>query len=164
MKRTNPAKLFLMRYRAISGRIDALQRAIDDAIARAQNISVSLKEIVVISSPAIHDPIAENVATAADAAQFLYEERDKAKDALREILSAINSLSDERQKQLLTLRYINGEGFEKIQEAMHYEKTQVFVIHGRALLEVNKWLQRKAADDKQDEGERIAREIISKCL
>ena len=143
MKRTNPAKAFLMQYRAISGRVDALQRAIDAAIARAQNISFSLKEIKVLSSPAIHDPIAEDVATAVDAAKVLYDEREKANNALREILSAINYLSDERQKQLLTLRYINGEGFEKIQEQMHYEKTQVFVIHGRALLEVWQWMKGK---------------------
>ena len=63
--------------------------------------------------------------------------------ALREIRSAIDSLRDERQKEVLTRRYITGQGFKEIREAMHYEETQIFVIHGRGLLEVNKWLSAK---------------------
>ena len=147
MKRQeNPAKAFLRRYRAICGRLDALQGAIDDAMQRAMNTGITLKEIKVLSSPAEHDPMARDVCTAVDACEILYAEKDKARDALREILSAIDSLNDERQKELLTRRYVNGDGFEKIMEDMHYEKTQVFVIHGRALVEVNKWMQRRNYD------------------
>ena len=62
---------------------------------------------------------------------------------LREILAAIDSLQDERQKEILTRRYVAGEGFQDICEGMHYEKTQVFVIHGRGLIQINKWMERK---------------------
>ena len=144
MKRQeNPAKAFLRRYRALCGRVDALQRAIDDAMQRAMNTSVTLKEIKVLSSPAEHDPMAKDVCTAVDACEILYAEKDKAQASLLEILSAIDSLKDERQKELLTMRYVSGESFNDICEKMHYEKTQVFVIHGRALVEVNKWLIRR---------------------
>lgn len=139
-RQENPAKAFLRRYRSICGRVDALQRAIDEAMQRAMNTSITLKEIKVLSSPAEHDPMAKDVCTAVDACEILYEEKDKAQAALRDILSAIDSLKDERQKELLTRRYVSGEGFPEICEGMHYEKTQVFVIHGRALVEVNKWL------------------------
>lgn len=138
----NPAKVFLRRYKAICGRVDALQRAIDDAMLRATNTGITLKEIKVLSSPAEHDPMARDVCSAVDACAILYEEKEKAKDALRDILSAIDSLKDERQKEILTRRYINGDGFQAICEKTHYEKTQVFVIHGRALIEVNKWLEK----------------------
>ena len=144
MKRQeNPAKAFLRRYRAICDRVDTLQRAIDEAMQRAMNTSITLKEIKVLSSPAEHDPMARDVCSAVDACEILYDEKNKAQDALRVILSAIDSLKDERQKELLTRRYVTGEGFTEICESMHYEKTQVFVIHGRALVEVNKWLQRQ---------------------
>ena len=144
MKRQeNPAKAFLRRYRAICGRVDALQRAIDEAMQRAMNTSITLKEIKVLSSPAEHDPMARDVCSAVDACEILYAEKEKAQDALRVILSAIDSLKDERQKELLTRRYVTGEGFTEICEKMHYEKTQIFVIHGRALVEVNRWLQRQ---------------------
>ena len=88
--------------------------------------------------------MAEDVVSAVDACEILYRFKAEAEAALREILCAIDSLTDERQKELLTLRYINGESFDKINELMHYEKTQVFVIHGRALIEINKWLERRA--------------------
>ena len=144
MKRQeNPAKAFLRRYRAICGRVDALQRAIDEAMQRAMNTSITLKEIKVLSSPAEHDPMARDVCNAVDACEILYSEKERAQDALRCILSAIDSLKDERQKELLTRRYVTGEGFPEICDAMHYERTQVFVIHGRALVEVNKWLARQ---------------------
>ena len=143
MKQENPAKVFLRRYRFIAGRVDALQRAIDEAMERAFNTGVTLKEVVVKSSPAEHDPMARDVCNALDASEILYTEKMKAEQALRDILGAINVLKDERQKEVLTRRYITGEGFPAICEGMHYEKTQVFVIHGRALIEVNKWLEKQ---------------------
>ena len=143
MKKDNPAKAFLRRYRAICGRVDALQRAIDEAMQRATNTGIMLKEIKVLSSPAEHDPMARDVCSAVDACSILYSEKEKAETSLREILSVIGSLKDERQKEILTMRYVNGDGFQAICEKTHYEKTQVFVIHGRALIEVNKWLDRQ---------------------
>ena len=141
MKQENPAKVFLRRYKAICGRMDALQRAIDEAMERAFNTGVTLKEIKVLSSPAEHDPMARDVCNAVNACEILYSEKAKAEIALLEILSAIDALADERQKEVLTRRYIAGEGFPEICEGMHYEKTQIFVIHGRALIQINKWLE-----------------------
>ena len=143
MKQDNPAKVFLRRYKAICGRIDALERAIHEAMSRAVNTGITLKEIKVLSSPAEHDPMARDVCSAVDACAMLYEKKAEAEQALREILAAINTLEDERQKEVLTRRYITGQDFPGICEAMHYEKTQVFVIHGRALIEINKWLERQ---------------------
>ena len=146
MKQENPAKVFLRRYKSLCGRVDALQRAIDEALARATNTGITLKEIKVLSSPAEHDPMARDVCSAVDACEILYRYKEQAETALRDILAAIDSLKDERQKELLTRRYITGEGFPEICEAMHYERTQVFVIHGRALIEVNKWIKEVGND------------------
>lgn len=137
----NPAKAFLRRYGALCGRVDALQRAINEAMERAYNTGVTIKEVKVLSSPAEHDPMARDVCNAVDACEILYVEKAKAADALKEILCAIDSLMDERQKELLTRRYVSGEGFPEICEGMHYEKTQIYVIHGRALWNINKWLE-----------------------
>jgi DNA-directed RNA polymerase specialized sigma24 family protein len=142
-RQENPAKVFLRRYKALCGRVDALQRAIDDALARATNTGITLKEIKVLSSPAEHDPMARDVCSAVDACEILYRYKAEAETALREILAAIDSLKDERQKEVLTRRYINGDAFNKICVDMSYSDTQVFVQHGRALLEVNRWLIRR---------------------
>ena len=139
-KPDNPAKNFLRQYISLKGRIDSLQRAIDESMSRAFSTSVTLKEIKVLSSPAENDPMARDVCNAVDACEMLYEFKKDAEQKLRLILQAIDSLSDEQQKFLLTMRYIEGADFGRISVAMHYEKTQIFVIHGRALVEVNKWL------------------------
>ena len=136
----NPAKPFLRRYIALTGRVDALQRAIDQAYERATNISVTLKEVQVMSSPAEPDRMAKEIVNAADACEILYKYKAEAEAALREILEAIDSLTDERQKELLTRRYINGESFFDIMDHMGYEKTQTYVIHGRALMGIWRWL------------------------
>lgn len=147
--KNNPAKAFLRRYLALTGRVDALNMAIEQAMARAFDTGVTIKEVKVISSPAEHDPMARDVCEAVDSCELLYQAKDEAAEALREILTAIDSLEDERQKEVLTLRYITGLPFFKIFEQMHYEKTQVYVLHGRALIGINKWLethQKQAAE------------------
>ena len=144
-RKENPAKVFLLQYISLSGRVDALTRAINDAMERAWNTGVSIKEIKVLSSPAEHDPMARDICDAVDATETLREYKSKADAVLRDILTAIDSVQDERQKLLLTLRYINGLNFKDIKEKMHYEETQIFVIHGRALVEINKWLERRRA-------------------
>ena len=140
-KQENPAKIFLRRYLSLCSRAEAIQNAIDAAMSRAFATGVTLKQIKVLSSPAEHDPMARDVCNAVDACDILYREKAEAGVALREILNVVDSLKDERQKEVITRRYINGDQFTEICEAMHYEKTQVFVIHGRALIEVNKYLQ-----------------------
>lgn len=137
----NPAKVFLRQYLAVSGRVSALQRAIDREMQRAQNTGCFLKEIVVQTSPR-GDTMAENIVKAVDATAILQAEIDEANKKLRAILAAINSLKDERQKEVLTRRYITGQSFIKIEQEMHYSETRVFVIHGRALLGINEWLRR----------------------
>ena len=139
-KPENPAKAFLRRYIYICGRVDALQRAIDDAMERAFNTGVTLKEIKVLSSPAEHDPMAKDVCSAVDACEMLRDQKTAAEQALREILEAIDAVDDEQQRELLTMRYVSAYSFPEIMNAMHYEKTQMFVIHGRALIQVNKYI------------------------
>lgn len=141
MKRENPAKVFLRQYRGAVARVNALQRAIDQAMERAFNISVTLKEVRVVSSPAESDPMAANVCTAADASEILYQEKGKVDALLRDILAAIDSVTDERQKAVLTMRYVNGESFLNIAEAMFLSEPAVYIAHGRALVAVNKWLE-----------------------
>ena len=142
-KPENPAKAFLRQYVYLCGRVDALQRAIDDAMERAFNTGVTLKEVKVLSSPAEHDPLAKDVCSAVDACETLREYKAEAERVLREILTAIDDVQDEQQKELLTMRYVSGYSFPEIMNAMHYEKTQMFVIHGRALIQVNKWMNER---------------------
>ena len=141
MKRENPAKTFLRRYLGLCRRVDALTRAIDIAMERATSISVKLKEIRVMSSPAEHDPMAADVCTAVDACKMLFDEKAQAEKALQEILIAIRAVPDERQRAVLTMRYVEGREFSQIAEEMHFSEPAIYVAHGRALVIINKWLK-----------------------
>ena len=135
-RKENPAKAFLRRYIGLCGRVDALTLAINQAMERAFNTGVTLKEIKVLSSPAEHDPMARDVCNAVDASEILYQKKAEAEKALREILAAIDSLKDERQKELLTRRYVSGEKFEIIMQEMHYEKTPFYLFKKSKIKEV----------------------------
>ena len=50
-----------------------------------------------------------------------------------EIFQAIEEVPDERERQVLTLRYIKGLKWEEIAVEMHVEWAQVHRIHARAL-------------------------------
>ena len=112
-RKENPAKLFLRRYIAISGRVDALNRAIQQAMERAFNTSISLKEIKVLSSPAEHDPMAEDVCSVVDACEILYQRKAEAEVAYKAAVKAVdqgvnkgivNKNAAARKKSSLTLK------------------------------------------------------------
>lgn len=143
-KPENPAKTFLKRYRAMMQRRESLLRSINEAYDRATNCTGKLKAIPVSGGGAAYDRMAEDVVKIADStAQLKAVLRQIDKD-LAEILTAIDAVPDETQKAVLTLRYIEGLGWTDISERLHYEQRQVFVLHGRGLWHVKKWLETKS--------------------
>lgn len=50
-----------------------------------------------------------------------------------EITETIFKLEDRRYRELLMLRYINGEDWDPIAEELHYSKRHVTKLHGWAL-------------------------------
>ena len=143
----NPAKEFLNRYRHLVQRRESLLREIDMIRARATSTSVRIKDVNVLSSSRIHDQMAEDAALLADSTAALDALVKEIDLALREILEAIAAVDDEKQKTVLTLRYIEGLSWQHVQEGMAYEHTQVMVIHGRALLKVKEWIKERTKTD-----------------
>ena len=135
----NPAKTYLRRYRALVARLDSLQRAIEAAYSRATSCTARIKPVMVTGGSAAYDRMAEDVARIADETEQLYAEKKKVNAALAEILRAIDAVPDETQKAVLTMRYIEGLDWITIAERIQYEERQTFIIHGRALWNVNKW-------------------------
>ena len=66
----NPAKVYLMRYRALQSKCAALERAIRQAMENATNTTVALKEIVVQTSGG-GEMMANAVVNAIDATKVL---------------------------------------------------------------------------------------------
>ncbi len=137
----NPAKTYLKRYRACIYRVKSLERAIDEATARATSITVRLKPISVQNGNTVYDQMAEEVCKIADITVELREEAEKAWEVLAEILKAIDAVPDEMQKTVLTLRYIEGLNWMQIAEKIGYEISNTYILHGRALWAVNQWMK-----------------------
>lgn len=138
----NPAKVFLMRYRANQLKCAAIERAIRAAMENATNTTVALKEVVVQTSGG-GDMMANAVISAVDATKILEEQRQESLRIMREIMEAINSVPDEVQQTILIERYINGRLLQDIQNDIHYEKRNTIILHGRALWSVWQWMKRK---------------------
>lgn len=68
----------------------------------------------------------------------------------------IGMIGDPRYADVLTLRYFNGYTWDKICEVMRYENTQVWRIHGYALIAADRAMQSIIEKDAQ------AKEIYEK--
>lgn len=138
----NPAKAYLMRYRALQAKCNALERSIRMAMESATNTTVALKEVCVQSSGG-GEMMANAVISAIDATKVLEQEKAEAAEVMREIMEAIHSVQDETQQTVLIEKYINGRTLQQIQNDIHYEKRNTIIIHGRALWEVRKWMEKR---------------------
>lgn len=139
----NPAKRFLRGYRALLIRQESLVREIERWRESATGTTVRLKPINVQNGSAAYDRMAEDVARIVDAEGTLGDALQEITKKLKEILTAIESVPDEMQKTVLTLRYIEGLDWPDIQERISYERTQTLVIHGKALVHINRWMEKE---------------------
>ena len=137
----NPAKAYLMRYRALQFKCAALERAIRSAMENATNTTVALKEVCVQTSGG-GEMMANAVVSAIDATKILEEQRQEATKAMNEIMQAVKSVQDETQQTVLIEKYINGRTLQQIQNDIHYEYRNTRIIHGKALWQVWQYMKK----------------------
>jgi hypothetical protein len=129
---TDTVKRYLLEYSALLQRRDALQNELE----RFQEATVRATAHL---SPMPHcgkaapDSMENAMLRVVDAQERLRVYIAHIGEALCVRLALLEQVPDERQKTLLTLRYINGKSWEQIGYIMHYERTQVFAIHVKAL-------------------------------
>ena len=141
----NPAKRFLRGYRALLLRRESLLREIERLRESLTGITAPLKDDPVQGSGAA-DRMADTVARIVDAEEALEPALSEINGKIKEIMAAIDSVPDEMGKTVLTLRYIEGLDWISVSERISYEERQTFVIHGRALAAVNRWLSRERSE------------------
>lgn len=140
IKYDNPAKRFLRGYRALLLRRESLLREIERLRESLTGITAPLKDDPVQGSGAA-DRMADTVARIVDAEEALAPALTEINAHIREIMAAIDSVPDEMGKTVLTLRYIEGLDWIAISERIGYEISNTYIIHGRALVSVNKWME-----------------------
>lgn len=140
--RPNPAKQYLKGYKALMLRRESLLREVERMRESLTSTTVQLKEDVVTGSGAT-DRIGSVVPQIVDAEAAIKPELADINERIRGIFAAINAAPDEMQKTVLTLRYIEGLDWLAISERIGYEISNTYIIHGRALVCVNQWLEGK---------------------
>ena len=138
----NPAKTYLKRYRALLIQRDSLQRSINAAYERATSCTVRLKPISVSGGAGAYDRMAEDVARISDETAQLEEAKAKTELALSEIMEAIRAVPDEMQRAVLLLRYVEGLDWITLSERIGYEISNTYILHGRALWTVRRWMEK----------------------
>lgn len=138
----NPAKSYLKRYRALLIQRDSLQRSIDAAYERATSCTVRLKPISVSGGAGAYDRMAEDVARISDETAQLQAAKERTERVLAEIMAAIQAVPDEMQRSVLMLRYVEGLDWITISERIGYEISNTYILHGRALWNVRRWMDK----------------------
>ena len=82
--------------------------------------------------------VEEYVAKIIDLEREIDRRIDEYVDLTREIETAIDRIDDDRYRDILRFRYINGWSWERIAREMHYDRRQITRLHGLALLEIEK--------------------------
>lgn len=140
-RKPNPARDMLSGYRWLIKRRDALLDEISEHYERAYSCTVRLNPNKTSGGSAAYDRMADDVCRAADAKDRLAFKVAELNAKTAQIMNYIEALTDERQKTVVTLRYVRGMTWEEIQHEMHFEETWVLVLHGRALKRINELMK-----------------------
>ena len=138
----NPAKRYLLEYLPLRKRRDALLDELDRTQEASMRV-ISRLTATRLSGTSGHGGFENNAIRYVDCEAVLQKHIDRIGRCLEERLDMIDRLPDERQKLVLTYRYINGCEWEEICNVMHYQRTQLWEIHGDALGKINRWIKER---------------------
>lgn len=125
--RTDEIKAYLRQYRESLGRSDELTAHLAELRDECDSLRDHEGQRVELDAA---------VAKYMDACREAAAELDRLADLREEIKSVIASVQDPRLREILRRRYINGQSFEQIADAMTYHRVHVCRLHGAALLAV----------------------------
>ncbi len=136
------AKQYLRRIRFLDKTISAKLEQIEILHAQATKITAVLSNTPKAESSEEQDKLAATVAKIVDLKKTLREELEEYISLKAEAIRLINSLPDSRHRLVLMHRYINGRTWEQIAVCMHYTYQWVHCLHGKALQEFEKVMER----------------------
>lgn len=140
-KPKNPAKELLSRYRSLIRERNAISDEILANFAKATSCTSRISPISSGGVSAAYDRIGENTCDMIDAQSRFEQTNARINETVNRIMNYLDAMENELEKEILIYRYIRGMSWEDIQETIHYERAQTYVIHGRALLSFNKLMR-----------------------
>ena len=110
--------------------------------------SIQIRADGMPASSGISDRVANRAARIVDREKEYIERRGELLQRRAEIREVILAVPDDRQSEVLDLRYIQGLGWEQIAARMHFYPSHIYRLHGYALLEVQKILDSAKDESK----------------
>lgn len=130
-------KEYLSEYRNMLIVIRNLEAEAEEAESLAMSTTMST-DVERVQSSGRNDKMAELASKAADIRIEIISKRSEALDSLHSIGKTISSVKNRDYKQVLHMRYIERNTWEKIAVEMGVTYQWVHRLHGRALQDVEK--------------------------
>ena len=124
------AKEYLRQYRTLDLRVNVKLTQIEELRSLAVRLSPTARFDKVGN---VTDKVGRTVSRIVDLERELQNDIDELVQTGEKIRRAINSLTDERLKVILELRYIKGKKWEDIADMLNTELRWIYRLHGRAL-------------------------------
>jgi DNA-directed RNA polymerase specialized sigma24 family protein len=144
--KTNPVKIWLRGYLEEKARMESLMHVIDDLNEAAQRATARITATR-LSGTGSHGGFENTVIKKIDAERKLDEIVEHIHETLLAREAMISRLTDPLQRHVLTLRYLEGKKWEQVAIDVHYEKTQVYEMHGKALKQIGAWMHEAKGQD-----------------
>lgn len=133
-KENEAKKQFLRKYQDLLRREKHIEQEIESIRSRYTGHAITYSDMPHGTDQ--HD-LSDYVAEADDLLRELEAVRWSIINQYHFISASIENMEDEREKDLLRLKYLQGLTWEEVAVAMHYDIRHIFRIHGDALLNLH---------------------------
>lgn len=134
------AKEYLLQYKSIDARVKILQSEIEALRTEAEGMSINLDGMP--KAKGTKDKTARIAILLAECETALTEELSKAWKLRIEIVGELGKMTNSRHQKLLYARYIQDHTWERIAVDMNITWRYCYMLHGSALAELEKVLNK----------------------
>lgn len=134
------AKEYLNTIKERRDRIKTLMEEIEQLRTDAESVSINLDGMPRNNGQSSFEKLAIELA---EAESKLTEEMSGLWSEVMRAHSLIGQMSSSQRQQILTKRYLKGQRWEEIAYEMHFSWQHCFRVHGMALAELDKIIERE---------------------
>lgn len=131
------AKEWMEQYRLIALRVDTLSMEIYSLRAKATSLSSVISSDKVSGGNTETSRMASIITKLVDKQDELQREIERLILEGEKIEYAIEAVQDDRQRELLRLRYLCGQTWASIASKMGVDVRWIYILHGRALSHIS---------------------------
>lgn len=136
------AKEYLMRYKEANDSKNDIQEELEKLRDEITQVTAIKSDCEKIKSSGSQDPLGDAIVKMITLEQELYDKIAVRDEIQREIEYTISQVDDSDLRRILTKKYILGDRFENIAAEMKKSWRHTLRLHGKALQEVQKIIEK----------------------